>query len=199
MYGITSFYLLMQEFPILLSIVVVFFFIGLAYCRVFLYIASIFFLGLLFLFRNPMRDQYALSDGSALLSPVDGKVVYIAYDSKDNYQKIVIVVSFFDVYLTRMPYSAMVRKIHTANDVLEIDLVEQVHNKYLYTVRYVSNYCFQRAHCWVSVGKEVQTGDLCGIVPFGIRCELLLPKNVLIAVGLGQSVSAGVTPLGHWY
>ena len=55
----------------------------------------------------------------------------------------------------------------------------------------------RRIVCFVNEGAELTAGDRFGLIRFGSRLDIYLPKDVGPAVCLGQKTVAGETILAH--
>ena len=54
----------------------------------------------------------------------------------------------------------------------------------------------RRIVCYCENGDSVKTGERYGIIKFGSRVDLYLPKNVKIFVKKGQTMVGGETVIG---
>jgi len=214
--SITSFHLIVQEAPILLSIVTILFIIGVCTYRSLLYLSIICFVALLFCFRNPVRINKAMSnDPQVLVAPADGKIVGITYTPKadvDGYcYKISIVVSFLDTHVNRMPSAGTFTHVHhvpgshvslfnpeneNTNEYTDVVVNAGAHCQY--KMRQIAGKYVRRVVCWPQAGDTLTTGQMYGMILFGARFELFLPKNVRLIVGVGQHIRAGSTTIGYW-
>jgi len=214
--SVIAFHLLVQEAPVLLSIITIFFIIGVCVYRSLLYLSVICFIALLFFFRNPVRINKAVDgDLRVLVAPADGKIVDIAYtpieDVGDYYYKILIVTSPLNVYINRIPYAGTITFAHhvpgncfssfsskdeNINEYADIVVSADVHCQY--KMRQVAGSCARRIACWPQVNDTLITGQIYGMMLFGGRFELFLPKKVRLVVGVGQHVRAGSTTIGYW-
>lgn len=171
----------------------------------------------LFFFRNPTRVCVpALRDSSVLVCPADGKVVSIDYDETGGiegqfYQKIAIFLSPFDVHVNWLPTAGTVERIAYRKGAFTLaylpkssdknernDIYIRTDNGQLVCVRQIAGILVRRICWWVGPGDVVKAGHKFGMIRFSSRVELLLPKNVKVAVGVGQHVFGGQTVIGHW-
>ncbi|MEW6214510.1 MAG: phosphatidylserine decarboxylase family protein [Nitrospirota bacterium] len=166
-----------------------------------------------FFFRDPERK---IPEGEGVfVSPADGKVILI----KDIYEKdylkadtreISIFMSPLDVHVNRVPCDGIVRvvkyspgrfiaaykddaSIKNENIVMVIDGKE---GRVL--VRQVAGFIARRAVCRVKVGDVIRRGERYGIIKFGSRLDVYLPKDTMIKVQLGDKVKAGETILAGY-
>ena len=195
----------------LASALVGFFFL----CPIF-YIALIFFCFCLFFFRNPEREcKQALHDGRILVCPADGKVVQVQYDPQakfDGYhQKVSIFLSPLDVHVNWLPAKGVVEKIqYHKGEFLPAFLPKSSHlnerndvhmrirNGRTLIVRQIAGTVARTIRWWIEPGQEVQAGQKYGMIKFGSRVDLLLPRDVEIAVAVGDKVYGGHTIVGRW-
>jgi len=181
-----------------------------------LYVVAALALFSIWFFRNPERVcQQGLRDASVLVCPSDGKVIDIQYDEGkkfDGYERRVsIFLSAFDVHVNWIPMAGVVKKItyrpgefafaflpkssekNERNDLLLSDASGKT-----ILVRQIAGTVARRICCWVKEGQDVAFGQKYGMIRFGSRIDLLLPKEVEVAVGVGQRVYGGQTVLGRW-
>ncbi len=55
----------------------------------------------------------------------------------------------------------------------------------------------RRIVSWVTLGTELDQGQLYGMIKFGSCTEVVVPQNVEILVSKGQRVQAGLTVIGR--
>ena len=68
-------------------------------------------------------------------------------------------------------------------------------------VKQISGAIARRIVCPVEEGTSLEQGERYGMIKFGSRTELYLPAGMKLelAVKVGQTVTAGITPLAHIY
>lgn len=177
-------------------------------------VLPVLFLGFVFyFFRDPHR---VIPQGDDLVvSPADGKIIEIA-DQKENEflntecVKIAIFLSVFNVHVNRAPLSGQVRKVvyrkgkfHVASDPEastqnESNALLINNNLTSVLIRQVSGILARRIVCVSNEGDELKKGDRFGMIKFGSRTELFIPKrNVAsVSIKMGQMVKGGETVLG---
>lgn len=181
----------------------------------FLFLTSFLFFGLAifmaFFFRDPERK---LPEGKGIfVSPADGKVIFTGevFEKdylKDNAKEISIFMSPFDVHVNRAPCSGVVESVvHTPGKFLSafkpeasvqndnIAMVLNTKNGKI-LVRQVAGFIARRAVCRVSEGDFLKMGDRYGMVKFGSRLDVYMPKDTKIKVKLYDKVKAGETVIG---
>ena len=161
-----------------------------------------------FFFRDPERKT---PEGKGIfVSPADGKVILIGDTYEKDYLKaeskeVSIFMSLFDVHVNRAPYDGVVKSVvHTHGRFLsafrpQASLQNENIAMLLGTkdgevlVRQVAGFLARKAVCRVSEGDFLKAGDRYGIIRFGSRLDVYLPKDSEIKVKLGERVKAGET------
>ena len=162
-------------------------------------------------FRDP--DRIIPVDKGVFVSPADGKVIMI----KDVYEKdylkaeskeISIFMSIFNVHVNRAPCEGNVSLIKHSpgkflvahKDAASIEnentvmVLEGKDGKIL--VRQVAGLIARRIVCKVKVGDVLRRGERYGMIKFGSRLDVYLPKDTEIQIKIGDKVKAGQTVLG---
>ena len=162
-------------------------------------------------FRDP--DRIIPVDKGVFVSPADGKVIMI----KDVYEKdylkaeskeISIFMSIFNVHVNRAPCEGNVGLVKHSpgkflvahKDAASIEnentvmVLEGKDGKIL--VRQVAGLIARRIVCKVKVGDVLRRGERYGMIKFGSRLDVYLPKETEIKVRLGDKVKAGETVIG---
>lgn len=179
-----------------------------------IFLLTVFFtLFSIYFFRNPERRAYS-KDICSIISPADGKIVDIDlnYDKLAGYnKKISIFLSPFDVHVNWIPISGKIEKIEykkgdfsfaftdkssELNERNDIIIKDDKSRKIL--VRQIAGTIARRIVCWIKNGDYVNLGDKYGMIKFGSRVDILLPKDVIIKVNLSEHVIGGETVIGKW-
>jgi phosphatidylserine decarboxylase len=167
---------------------------------------------MLLFFRDPER-KYPEGEG-IFVSPADGKVILI----KDVYEKdylkaeskeISIFMSLLNVHVNRSPCDGKVSLVkHSSGKFLvahkdaasmenenTVMVLEGKDGKIV--VRQVAGFLARRIVCRAEVGDELRRGERYGMIKFGSRLDVYLPKDVKIKVKAGDKIKAGETILGQ--
>jgi phosphatidylserine decarboxylase len=168
---------------------------------VILYIFTAYFA---FFFRDPPRKIVARDH--EWVSPVDGTILDIVSETDSN--RLVVFLSIFNVHVTRLPYNGQMEKIEyfkgkflPAYRDKASELNEQIKltvnsKSFKYTLKLIAGIAARRIRMWVHQGDKINTGSKIGIIMFGSRAELFIPKSVSLQVKKGDKVYGGLTLIG---
>tara|TARA_B100001540_G_C15556501_1_gene528402 strand:+ start:68 stop:736 length:669 start_codon:yes stop_codon:yes gene_type:complete len=167
-----------------------------------------------YFFRDPIR---AIPKDDVIVSPADGLVTFIGTEKnplennldKNNYTKISIFLSIFDVHVNRMPSDCYISSIKYIpgkfiNATLDKSSKEnerniiyaKKNNDNIYIVQ-IAGLIARRIVCNIKNNQEVIKGDRIGIIKFGSRVDLYLPQNYNILISKGQRVLGGETIISN--
>ncbi len=169
----------------------------------------IFFLLILYFFRNPKRQPNFQDD--AIIAPADGKVVVIEEVIekeffKDKRKQISIFMSPLNVHVTRYPLSGNIiyseyhpgkylvawhPKSSEENERTSIVVENNKLGKILY--RQVAGAVARRIVNYAKVGKKVEQGSDAGFIKFGSRIDLYIPLDMKVNVKLDDKTVGGQT------
>ena len=112
-----------------------------------------------------------------------------------------------DVHVNRMPVGGRVVSVKykpgrflpayraDAADLNEFTEVVVDHDGTRVVVRQIVGILARRIVCRVKEGDEVRAGDRFGVMKFGSRMDVFLPRDATLHVSVGQKVRGGVTLL----
>jgi phosphatidylserine decarboxylase len=189
---------------------------------IFIVLSVIFFILFLFsiyFFRDPERK--ASADKNEIVSPADGKIIYIGRVYDDRYLnqdvlKISIFMSLFNVHVNRIPisgkvleikynagkfFSANLNKASLENEynavILETDCVgtDDLNKKNIAFVQ-IAGFVARRIVCKINKGEKVIAGNRFGLIKYGSRMDLYLPLDFTTYVKVNDKVYAGKTIIG---
>ncbi len=173
--------------------------------------AAILLLGFtLYFFRDPKRN--APQNPNYFLSPADGKIILVKDVHEDKFLKseatqISIFMSPLDVHINRIPLEGKIDylkyisgkylpafndKASAENERTEIGITHDG-EKFLFTQ--VAGIVARRIICELKINDEVKQGEKFGMIKFGSRSDIFVPKNWKIKVKPGQQVYGGETVL----
>jgi len=164
-----------------------------------------------FFFRNPAR--VAPGDESMVVAPADGVVIYqgIVRESHldEEMLKVSIFMSVFNVHINRMPLSGrVVDTFYVRGKFLDVrhelatfeneqsGLILESAGGVRIVVVQVAGLIARRIVCYPEKGDTVRRGERYGLIRFGSRLDIYLPKETELRVSLGDKTVAGETILG---
>jgi|SRR5499427_2767776 len=162
---------------------------------------------MVFFFRNPRRS-IPLTPG-IVVAPADGRVTLVRPADDTNKESLVsIFLSPLDVHINRAPIAGEIvdiaykkGKFIMATREQSRELNEQ--NRLIIKGDHMVVSCTQiagvlarRIVCWKRRGERVECGERFGMIKFGSRTDLLMPREVEILVEVGTHVRGGETIIG---
>lgn len=163
---------------------------------------------ILYFFRNPEREIPA--DPGALVSPADGKVVNVEKES-NGLLRLSIFLSVFDVHVNRAPIGGRIvrQDYHPGRFLLAFDERASVENERLVltiedetgrqlTFALITGLIARRIVPWKVAGEEVAKGDRIGLIRFGSRVDVFLPRQCHPEVKKGDRVMGGSSVIARW-
>ena len=199
-----------------LSIISFIFVLGLAFLAIsftnslFLVLSVLMFVFLaftIFFFRDPEREI-----GKNIVSPADGKVIKIEKikdsDVGDSI-KVSIFMSILDVHVNRMPMDGKILKIErvegkffpayseeSEKNEKNIILAETKIGKI--KIIQIAGIFARRIVCYAKEGKNIAKGERIGMIKFGSRVDLILPKDkVRLKIRVNDKLRAGVDEIAE--
>ena len=164
-----------------------------------------------YFFRDPQRAVPA--EAGLVVSPADGKVTRIEKLSgggADSPTVVSIFLSPFDVHVNRAPIAGEVidvtytkgRFIAATSDnaslVNEQNALTIKGEKMTVVCKQIAGVLARRIVCWSRPGDSLELGERFGLIKFGSRTDLVLPREVEVLVKVGQRVSGGSTVIGRF-
>ncbi|MCL6583442.1 MAG: phosphatidylserine decarboxylase family protein [bacterium] len=176
----------------------------------------IFFLTLfvIFFFRDPERK--APEDEHLIVSPADGKLIQIRQIPAGEVLAepavcLSVFMSPFNVHVNRMPFQGKIlKKIYNPGKFLpayrqKASLLNEQVSVLVDTdggpirMTQIAGRLARRIVCWAQEGDTLARGERFGMIKFGSRVDLCLPReNTVIVIRLGDRVKAGETVLARF-
>lgn len=160
--------------------------------------------GVTWFFRDP--ERVIPQDPRAVVAPADGRVMEIVPMS-EGATRLSIFLSITDVHINRAPYGGKVTDvIYTAGSFLaayrseaslsnEANSITIEHQEMCFVVKQIAGVIARRIVCRVHPGDRLEKGQRYGLIRFGSRTDLLIPKEADIVVQVGNVVRGGETIL----
>ena len=164
-------------------------------------------------FRVPTRVINKVDDG--VLSPADGTIVYVgtAFEHeyfKEERLKISVFMSINNVHVNSYPITGEVSytAYHPGKYALAKLPKSSVDNEHNTIVirngetevlfRQIAGFVARRIISYPEVGDHVEQGEEVGMIKFGSRVDVFLPKTASIAVSKGDKVVSKKTVLAYY-
>jgi len=169
-----------------------------------------------YFFRDP--ERVTPLDASLVISPADGRVSAIEdfvpppeLDlPRETMTRISVFMNVFDVHINRAPVAGRIRKItYVPGLFLNADLdkasldnerqaftLEMAGGKAIGFVQ-IAGLVARRIVKFVGEGETLQVGQRFGLIRFGSRVDVYVPRGTPILVGVGQCALAGETVLAN--
>lgn len=165
----------------------------------------------LFFFRDP--DRRVPRGDDIVVSPADGRVIVVkdVYESeylKQPAKQVSIFLSIFNVHVNRVPYGGRVEivkynpgrffvasmdKASSDNEQTAM-VIDNGGRKVL--VKQIAGLIARRIVCYARPGDEVKTGERYGLIRFGSRVDIFLPKDAEVKVKVGERVKGARDVIG---
>jgi phosphatidylserine decarboxylase len=166
-----------------------------------------------FFFRNPKRE--APSVENALIAPADGRIIAIedvVHPVIGNAKKISTFMSVLNCHVNRAPTAGTVENVSYKPGrffVASLDKASEHNERNAVILKddqgrsiaivQIAGLVARRIVCYLKEGFDVRKGARLGLIRFGSRVDLFLPKDkVTIEVKPGDRVKAGMSLIGRW-
>ena len=200
-----------EGFPILIVLGILTILSIFSHFKFLTYIFFLLFLFSAYFFRDPVRFKPKIDN--FFVSPADGKVLKIEELTPDFTNKICykisIFMTIFDVHINRAPYKGKIidkiyRKGKFFNASLDKASDENEKMDYIidsgefkYKLTQIAGLIARRIVSYVEIGNEIDTSQKIGMIRFGSRAEVIIPKDIIeLSISEKQQVYAGETVLG---
>ncbi len=165
-------------------------------------------------FRDPERNVPRGDD--LVVSPADGRIVSVAEVAGDSMfadaaTRISIFLSPLDVHINRAPVAGRVDKVRyqtgrffaaykedasRLNEQNALRIVDERERNW--GVVQIAGFLARRIVCRVAAGAALARGEKFGLIMFGSRTDIYLPKGCRVEATEGQRVTGGETILGRF-
>ncbi|MFZ1978976.1 MAG: phosphatidylserine decarboxylase family protein [Bacteroidota bacterium] len=167
----------------------------------------------LIFFRDP--DRITPIGQNFIIAPADGEVIALkkVYESeflKDDAQQISIFMSPLNVHVNRNPISGIVAHLRyvkgeyfaanadKASERNEQMIVGMQNTQGKVLFKQIAGFIARRIVCTLKEKDSVTMGERFGMIKFGSRVDVFVPKNAVINVEVGQQTRAGETILAEF-
>jgi phosphatidylserine decarboxylase len=161
-------------------------------------------------FRNP--DRVVPLELGAVVSPGDGRVVVVQdeeYEGKAG-KRVSIFLAVWNVHVNRAPAAGRIVKMEyrpgrfraamraSASAENEQNIFTLATDAGELVFKQIAGLIARRVVSWKKAGDVVERGERIGLVRFGSRVDLWVPREAEIVVKVGQNVKGGSSILANW-
>jgi phosphatidylserine decarboxylase len=161
-------------------------------------------------FRDPERVIPA--EPGAIVSPGDGRVVVVTdeEDAGRPGKRISIFLAVWNVHVNRAPAAGVITKMEYRPGkflaaMRERASMENEQNVFTLSTdagemvfKQIAGLIARRVVSWKKEGERVARGERIGLVRFGSRVDVWVPKDTEILVRVGENVKGGSSVLARW-
>jgi phosphatidylserine decarboxylase len=161
-------------------------------------------------FRDPERA--IPSEPGAIVSPGDGRVVVVTDEDYAGLpgKRISIFLAVWNVHVNRAPAAGVITKLEYRPGkflaaMRERASMENEQNVFTLSTdagemvfKQIAGLIARRVVSWKNPGERVARGERIGLVRFGSRVDVWVPRDAEIFVRVGENVKGGSSVLAHW-
>ena len=161
-------------------------------------------------FRDP--ERVIPSEPGAVVSPGDGRVVVVTEEENEGRpgKRVSIFLAVWNVHVNRSPAAGTITKMEYRQGkflaaMRERASLENEQNVFTLSTdagelvfKQIAGLIARRVVSWKKAGEKVARGERIGLVRFGSRVDLWVPKDAEILVKVGENVKGGSSVLARW-
>jgi phosphatidylserine decarboxylase len=163
-----------------------------------------------YFFRDPERVIPA--DAAAIVSPADGRVVVVTDEENAGRpgKRISVFLAIWNVHVNRSPATGVITKMNycpgkfsaamreSASSDNEQNVITLATDAGEIVFKQIAGLIARRVVCWKKPGDRVARGERIGLVRFGSRADLWLPRDSEMLVKVGDHVAGGSSIVAYW-
>ena len=161
-------------------------------------------------FRDP--DRLIPAEPGCVVSPADGRVVVVMEEENAGRpgQRVSIFLAIWNVHVNRAPASGTIAKMDYRPGKFLAAMRERAsfeNEQNVFTLstesgemvfKQIAGLIARRVVSWKRAGEQVMRGERIGLVRFGSRVDVWLPKGAEILVKVGENVKGGASVIARW-
>ncbi len=161
-------------------------------------------------FRDP--ERVIPVEPGAVVSPADGRVVVVTDEENEGRpgKRVSIFLAIWNVHVNRAPAAGTITKMDYRPGkflaaMRERASVENEQNVFTLSTeagemvfKQIAGLIARRVVSWKKVGEKVARGERIGLVRFGSRVDVWVPRTAEIVVRVGESVKGGSSVVARW-
>jgi phosphatidylserine decarboxylase len=163
-----------------------------------------------YFFRDPKRVISA--EPGAVVAPADGRVVVVTDESNAGRpgKRISIFLAIWNVHVNRSPAAGVITNLNyrpgkfyaamrpSASADNEQNVITLATDSGEIVFKQIAGLIARRVVCWKKTGESVARGERIGLVRFGSRADLWLPRDSELLVKVGDHVKGGSSVVAYW-
>ena len=161
-------------------------------------------------FRNPERA--IPGEPGAIVSPADGRVVIVTEEENAGRpgQRLSIFLAIWNVHVNRAPAAGTIKRLEYKPGkflaaMRERASLENEQNVFTLSTeagemvfKQIAGLIARRVVSWKKAGEQVARGERIGLMRFGSRMDVWLPREAEILVKPGENVKGGASIIARW-
>jgi phosphatidylserine decarboxylase len=161
-------------------------------------------------FRDP--ERVIASEAGAVVSPADGRVVVVTEEENAGRpgKRVSIFLAIWNVHVNRAPAEGIIRKLdyrpgkflaamrERASRENEQNVITLSTDAGEMVFKQIAGWIARRVVCWKKEGERVSRGERIGLIRFGSRVDLWVPREAEILVSVGENVKGGSSVVARW-
>jgi phosphatidylserine decarboxylase len=176
------------------------------------FLVTLLAIGIAYFFRDP--DRTGPRGSTLVIAPADGRVIDIREVDEPTFlqgraTRISIVMNVFNVHVNRYPIAGRVEYVHYTpgrfrkaavdtsaadNEQLSVGVQAASHRV---LVRQIAGFVARRIVTYSRVGDDAEQGARMGLIRFGSRVDVFVPRESTVRVRVGDRPIAGTTLLAE--
>ena len=163
-----------------------------------------------YFFRDPERVISA--EPGAIVALADGRVVVVTDESNAGRpgKRISIFLAIWNVHVNRSPAAGIITNLNyrpgkfyaamrpSASADNEQNVITLATDAGEIVFKQIAGLIARRVVCWKKTGDRVARGERIGLVRFGSRADLWLPRDSELLVKVGDHVKGGSSVVAYW-
>jgi phosphatidylserine decarboxylase len=163
-----------------------------------------------YFFRDP--ERMISGDAGAVVSPADGRVVVVTDEDHGGRpgKRISVFLAIWNVHVNRSPAAGTIASVkycpgkflaamrESASAHNEQNVITLTTDSGEITFKQIAGLIARRVACWKKAGDRVARGERIGLVRFGSRADLWLPRDSELMVKVGDHVKGGASVVAYW-
>src|SRR5467141_176128 len=161
-------------------------------------------------FRDP--ERVIPTESGTVVSPGDGRVVVVTEEENEGRpgKRVSIFRAVWNVHVKRSPAAGTITKMEYRPGKFLAAMRERAsaeNEQNVFTLstdagemvfKQIAGLIARRVVSWKKAGEKVARGERIGLVRFGSRVDLWVPKEAKILVKVGENVKGGSSVLAQW-